>query len=128
MKRKLGYLLVGLLCIQLCACDFDPYAGKRPIDYLESQWYCMEYDLLFEVGGETTEYALYVSEESIPISLLFSAFDSRVIATFEYDGAEYSWGGNCKYGKKDFSISFDNEQVQDVFGRESVTLAFERMD
>ena len=53
MKKLVSLFLV---CIVLCSCNYDPYNGKRPIDYGDAIWVCESPPVCFEVKTDSPNY------------------------------------------------------------------------
>lgn len=95
-----------LLMVCLCACDSDPYQGKRPINYPNTVWVCDEYDMRFSVNkdGKLEENYIVIQGEKYPLSFLWSALDERVSIKFNIHDEEIELYGKCKFSKNEFTI------------------------
>lgn len=122
----LSFIAVFLSCF--VACDTDPYKNKRPIIYENSYWVCYEYDACFRVGTpyELTEAVISIHGQQLPFTFLWAKFYPIVTIIIDVDGEEQRLGGECKFGKREFTIFI--EDTHDLFDTQSVEMHFERVE
>ena len=105
-KKYLIVCLVITLIVTMIGCDIDPYDGKRPIDYVGSEWISEGegYRIYFNVDNTNENILVIGNEVKVNFDFLWSAFDPKVNA-FEVNNEKNDiFSGNCKFNKESFEI------------------------
>lgn len=126
MKTFRSITILLVFCMSFCfvACDYDPHAGKRPIDQPGTTWVCEEYQMTFTVGEfESSEF---VTENGIiHFAFLFGQFGNDAIV-YEYGNREnVLFTGLCEFSRNCFTIEVrQNESAEMYFDKFPVKLEF----
>ena len=118
---------VILLCLFLCSCDVDPYEGQRPVEYPQTQWFCVDYGISFSVGEkyEVSDAKMPVNGEEIPFTFLWSSFDNSVNINFKVGGEADSLSGECEFGEEEFTVTI--KDTKGYYPDEQVIMKFVRV-
>ena len=111
MRKTINIIVMTLCCFILCSCyDRDPYKGKRPIDYADSNWICEEYEIYFSVdeNKNLTNTQIVIENQKIPFTFLWSKFDNTVNINFELNSQKDSLVGVCEFSQSEFVVSIDD--------------------
>ena len=105
-----GCCLVLLLSfLMLVSCDFDPYVGKRPIDYEASCWISEgeNYYIYYDTDSWENSYIEIDGEKKYSFCFLWSALDNRVNAYQDGNSGyadERLFVGECEFGRNSFEM------------------------
>lgn len=109
-KRIFLCSVLAIFCLTLfSSCDFDPYKGKRPIDYDGSSWISegTKYYMYFEVGNMEESILRINNGDIIHFDFLWSAFYATV-NVYEYGKSGYNenliFVGECTFSENKFEI------------------------
>ena len=102
-------LALLLLFFVFVSCDFDPYVGKRPIDYEASCWISEgeNYYIYYDTDLWENSYIEIDGEKKYSFCFLWGALDNGVNA-YQDGNSGYSdallFVGKCEFGRKSFNI------------------------
>ena len=129
------FAMVLLLCLSvLCACDSDPYRGRRPTDQKNTEWVCEEYQMSFEVNdeGRVKNAVLNINDTERTFDLLWEGVPNPIMPDVivfdpqDLEGDSSLFSGDCKFARNYFEITVTNDPYG--FFPEGCTLRFERVD
>ena len=126
LKNSLIICIVITLVL-LCSCDYDPYRGKRPVDYDGATWVSEGdgYRMSFTVGKMNESVLEITGKEPVNFDLLWTMYYPNVLVYVYGDQEMKIFDAKCEYGKQQFKMN-----VLDRFeGYETLpdTLVFERV-
>lgn len=135
--RKISVLLAVIICcVVLSSCNFDPYYGKRPIDYGAAKWVCEEPEAIFIVDPEAEDYyspkgEVCWNDEALPIQFFFVHETNRVlvheIVAENSDKEPLEFDGDGEFSEYEFIMHIDKEK-DTFFEGQYDTLTFKRTD
>ena len=124
MKKIANLIIIVGVLLCLYSCDSDPYAGKRPIDYPQSNWICKEYNINFSVGEnqDIINAQMLINNESVPFTFLWSSLNNNVTINFEVDQQKVSLNGECIFGEKEFTIKIND--TKGYYSKNQIVMTF----
>ena len=115
LKKTIVSLMLLFTIFVLSACDPDPFAGKRPLDYEDSIWIC-EHPYIVYAPYDQEQSVIKKNGESINITFMWSKLSSDVIVyeqsdakTFEEKPEDQLFMGSCTFGSEKFTIYVTDE-------------------
>ena len=91
--------------VLLCSCDYDPYRGKRPIDYDGATWASEGdgYRMTFTVGKMNESVLEIAGKEPVNFDLLWTMYYPNVLV-YIYGNQEMKiFDAECEFGKQQYS-------------------------
>lgn len=109
-KTAVIFVLLVFFCSTV-SCDFDPYKGKRPLDYAHSCWISAGEGYLINYETEDRSATLQIDDmEPISITFLWSALSSDVTVycpknqNTDDEKRIFLFSGSCSFSKTHFEI------------------------
>lgn len=125
--KKCLIIWFAITMVLLCSCDYDPYLGKRPVDYDGATWVSEGdgYRMSFTVGKMNESVLEITGKEPVNFDLLWTMYYPNVLVYVYGDQELKIFDAKCEFGKQQFKMN-----VLDRFeGYETLpdTLVFERV-
>ena len=105
--KKCLIIWFAITMVLLCSCDYDPYLGKRPVDYDGVTWVSEGdgYRMSFTVGKMNDSVLEITGKEPVNFDLLWAMYYSTVLV-YIYGNQEMKlFDAECEFGKKQFKMN-----------------------
>lgn len=125
MKKIIIFIYITIVLLNLSACNYDPYSGRRPYDYGDARWSCDLIDAYFTVDLSKEDY--YYPEGEMKINntiykfkLYFVHQTNQIFLSVFENKSNLKIGelcGECSFSEKTLTIEVDSKRDTIFDGR-----------